>query len=196
MQRVDHRGLILSAGLWICNEDFTMAARLLCSVVPDADACGPPCRRRQLETVLLTLMLTAALACGGATSSPTIPSSTALPTATPERQSDCPSFPCALTGTVNASSEVDHFVKLVRNGQLTIGLMSPNGTSGVVGMYLRFCAPRGMCSTSYEGVGNSYTLFMAANKLQVGDGVLVTISNSGPSTPYRLEIDWEGSVNP
>jgi hypothetical protein len=134
-------------------------------------------------------MLTAALACDGV--APAVPAPTAVQTPTRERQSACPSFPCTLTGTVNAASEVDHFVKLVRDGQLNVRLVPATGTT-VVYMYLWFCQPVDRCSTSYEGMPNPLQLSMAANKLQVGDGLVITIFNAGPSVPYTLEIDWEG----
>jgi hypothetical protein len=58
-------------------------------------------------------------------------------------------------------------------------------------MYLYYCGRELLgCGTSYEAVGSVFTVHMAANNLKVGDWIIVMISNSGPETAYRLEIDW------
>ena len=144
---------------------------------------------RPVATGLLALMLTAALACEGV--APVAPTPSVLPTPTPARRSDCASFPCVLTGTVAASSEAGHYVELAREGNLTVRLVWSNTVHGS-GIYLYFCQGSAFCHTSYElWPYGSFTLSMAANGLRAGDAIEIAISNSGPSIPYRLEIDWE-----
>jgi len=144
-------------------------------------------RRTNGRTVLLSLTLTTALACGG-TDSPIAPSQT-------PRQVDCRSAQCFFTGTVGgARAEKSHVIELVRMGEITLRLGWSDATARL-GWYVWLCPSGRSCGTGYDEFPSTFPisvagLSMAANRLQIGDSIMVSIYNLGESPiPYTLEIE-------